>query len=202
MVCSTIDYFNKGCFNEIKKDIKSIYGILPSALQFWLAEKRKSETHIQFTYSLWTQVRGTSPTAYKEEVKVKVVCDSLRPHGVAYQAPLSMGFSRQENWSGLPFPSAGDLPHPGVEAGSPALQADSLPAEPLAKRTRGHWRSCGQYAEDVASTSWILSPQTPVWEFQKGQPMWNTLQGQEEELQGGWQVGDRDGGRVNSEGWD
>jgi len=43
------------------------------------------------------------------------------------------GIPRQEYWSGLPFPSAGDLPHPGIEAGSPALQADSLPSEPPGK---------------------------------------------------------------------
>ena len=49
---------------------------------------------------------------------------------VAYQAPLSVGFSRQEYWSGLPFPSPGDLPNPGVEPGSPALQADALSSEP------------------------------------------------------------------------
>ena len=48
---------------------------------------------------------------------------------VANQAPLSMGFSRQESWSGLPFSSPGDLPKSGVETGAPALQADSLPAE-------------------------------------------------------------------------
>ena len=48
------------------------------------------------------------------------------PWTVARQAPLSMGFSRQEYWSGLPFPSPGDLPDPGVEPKSPALQADSL----------------------------------------------------------------------------
>ena len=41
-----------------------------------------------------------------------------------------MGFSRQEYWSGLPFPSPGDLPNPGIELGSPALQADALPSEP------------------------------------------------------------------------
>ena len=44
-------------------------------------------------------------------------------------APPSMGFSRQEYWSGLPFPSPGALPNPGIEPGSPALQADSLPTE-------------------------------------------------------------------------
>ena len=42
----------------------------------------------------------------------------------------SMGFSRQECWSGLPFPSPGDLPYPGIEPGSPALQVDALPSEP------------------------------------------------------------------------
>ena len=48
---------------------------------------------------------------------------------VAIQAPLSMEFSRQKYWSRLPFPSPGDLPNTGLEPGSPALQADSLPAE-------------------------------------------------------------------------
>ena len=56
------------------------------------------------------------------------LCD---PWTEARQAPLSMGFSRQEYWSGLPFPSPGDLPHSGMECGSPALQADSLPSGPL-----------------------------------------------------------------------
>ena len=46
---------------------------------------------------------------------------------VVHQAPLSMGFSRQEYWSGFPIPSPGDLPDPGIEPKSPALQADSLP---------------------------------------------------------------------------
>ena len=49
------------------------------------------------------------------------------PWTVAHQAPLFMGFPRQEYWNGLPFPSPGDLPHPGIELVSPALQADSLP---------------------------------------------------------------------------
>ena len=52
------------------------------------------------------------------------------PWTVAYKAPLSMGFSRQEYWSGLPFPSPGDLPDPGIESRSPALQADALTFEP------------------------------------------------------------------------
>ena len=55
------------------------------------------------------------------------------PWTVAPQAPLSLGFSRQEHWSGLPFSSPGNLPNPGMEAGSPALQADTLPSEPPGK---------------------------------------------------------------------
>ena len=51
------------------------------------------------------------------------------PWTVAYQAPLSMGFSRQEYWSGLPFPSPGDLPNTGIKPGSPTLQADALTSE-------------------------------------------------------------------------
>ena len=52
---------------------------------------------------------------------------------VAYQALPSMGFSRQEYWNGLAIPSPEDLPNPGIEPGSPALQADSLPSKPLGK---------------------------------------------------------------------
>ena len=55
------------------------------------------------------------------------------PRTVAYRAPPSMGFSRQEYWSGLSFPSPGDLPDPGIEPGSPALRANALPSEPQGK---------------------------------------------------------------------
>ena len=57
----------------------------------------------------------------------------MTPGTVAIQAPLSMEFSRQGYWSVLPYPSPGDLLHPGIEPGSPALKADSLPSEPLGK---------------------------------------------------------------------
>ena len=55
------------------------------------------------------------------------------PWTVAYQAPPSMKISRQEYWSGLPFPSPGDHPDLGIEPGSPTLQADPLPSEPPGK---------------------------------------------------------------------
>ena len=64
---------------------------------------------------------------FADKVKVKLISRVqffVTPWTVAHQAPLSVGFSRQEYWSGLPFPSPGDLPDPGIELGSPALQAD------------------------------------------------------------------------------
>ena len=64
-------------------------------------------------------------------------CPTLvTPWTVAFQAPLSMGFSRQKYWSGLPFSSPGDLPDPGNEPRPPALQADSLPTELQGKPIR------------------------------------------------------------------
>ena len=69
-------------------------------------KKVKSLSHVQLFATLWT---------------------------VAYQAPLSMGFPRQEYWSGLSFPSPEDLPDPGIEPRSPALRADSLLSEPPGK---------------------------------------------------------------------
>ena len=63
----------------------------------------------------------------------KLCLTLVTPCTVARQAPQSMGFSRQEYWSGLPCPSSGDLPNPGIKPRSPALQADSVPAEPQVK---------------------------------------------------------------------
>ena len=80
-------------------------------------------------------VDDTTLMAEGERKKVKLL--SLvqlfaTPWTVAFQDPLSMGFSRQEYWSGLPFPSPGYLPNPEIEPGSPALHADTLSSEPLA----------------------------------------------------------------------
>ena len=74
----------------------------------------------------------------------------VSPWTVAYQALRSMGFSRQEYWSGLPFPSPGDLPNPEIEPGSPALQTDALPSEPLGKpltleTSRGGGGGCKEF---------------------------------------------------------
>ena len=75
-------------------------------MQYPVQSKVKSLSHVRLFATLWT---------------------------VAYQASPSMGFSRQEYWSGLPFPSPGDLPDPGIEPGSPTLEADALTSEPPGK---------------------------------------------------------------------
>ena len=72
----------------------------------------------------------------------------------AHQAPLSMGFSRQENWNGLPYPSPGDLPDSELEPRSPALQADVLPPEPP-----------GVKLEEILSLILAFLPRAPVQNF-------------------------------------
>ena len=83
----------------------------------------------------------------ESESEVTQSCPTLcDPMDCNYQAPLSMGFSRREYSSGLPFPSPGDLPNPGVEPGSPALQADALPSEPPGQ---SHWNE-GNITQSLA----------------------------------------------------
>ena len=72
---------------------------------------------------------------------------------VTLQAPSLMGFSRQEYWGGLPFPSPGDLPNPGIKPGSPALQTDSVlskpPGSPTRKESVGLDKQWGKVFEEV-----------------------------------------------------
>ena len=79
-------------------------------------------------------IESGSPALAGEFFTTNTTWETVRlfatPWTVAYHAPPSMGFSSQECWSGLPFPSPGDLPDPGIEPGSPTLQADALPSEP------------------------------------------------------------------------
>ena len=109
-----------GNYRTLQKEIKDVdkrgtshaYELKFSILLTWqfcnssMKVKVKSLSHVQLFATPWT---------------------------VAYQLPLSMGFSRQEYWSGLPFPFPGDLPNPGIEPESSALQADTLPSEPPGK---------------------------------------------------------------------
>ena len=85
-------------------------------------QKKKTSSKVSRIMFLYiSEVAQSCPT----------LCDPM--DCVAYQAPLSMGFSRQYYWSGLPFPSPVDLPHPGMEPRSPALQTDTLLSEPPGK---------------------------------------------------------------------
>ena len=88
-------------------------------------------------FSLWDPMGLYDHSLIVKKWSCSVVSDSAIPWTVVSQASLSMGFSRQEYWSGLPFPSPGDLPDPGIEPSSPALQADALPSEPPGNIT--HW---------------------------------------------------------------
>ena len=89
----------------------------------------------------------------------------MSPWTIAHQTPLSVEFSRQEYWSGLPFASPGNLPYPGIEPRSPALWADPLPSEPPGKQVLDpvfNWGIClllsyggSLYILDINSSSAI-----------------------------------------------
>ena len=96
-------------------------------------------SHIWLCLTLWTVAHQTPLSmgilqARTLEVKsLSHIRLFATPWTVAYQASLSVGFSRQGYWNGLPFPSPGNLPDPGIEPGSPALQTDALPSGPPGK---------------------------------------------------------------------
>ena len=121
----------------------SVHGISQARILEWVAisfSRRSSQPSNQTLVSCISCIVGrffTSepPGKSYETLWVQLnhlvkLCLFATPWTVARQAPLSMGFSRQEYWGGLPFPSPGDLPDPGVEPRSPILQADSSPSEP------------------------------------------------------------------------
>ena len=94
-----------------------------------------SHTNLHILISQWiqeTRVQWIEQYLLKVKVSHSVVSDSLQSQWtVAHQAPLSMGYSTQEYWSEMSFPSPGDLPDPGIKPESLELQADSLLSEPL-----------------------------------------------------------------------
>ena len=97
----------------------------------------------------------------------KVVSDSFAsPWAVAHQASLPVGFPRQEYWGGLPFPSPGDPPDPGIEPTSPVLADRFFTAEPPGKPNLRHsfkdLPTCHSFSWDTFS-SWSLPPYSPLW---------------------------------------
>ena len=107
---------------------------------FWVFHKRENPSDPGEHLSVFRHfIRNKCRTSLSQPEKSEK-CLSLShvwsfwPHGLQPTRLLCpWGFSRQEYWSGLPYPSSGDLPNPGIKPGSPALQADSLPSEPLGK---------------------------------------------------------------------
>ena len=112
----------------------------------------QASSHILIRFYFLISCFNVTPSCYSLSVSSVCVCvcvcarvlscfsrDQLfaAPWTIAHQAPLSMGFSRQEYWSGLPRPPPGDLPDPGIKPVSPALQADSLQLS--------HWGSPGEF---------------------------------------------------------
>ena len=97
-----------------------------------------------------------------ESVSCSVVSDSVTLGNVARQAPPSMELSRQEYWSGLPFPSPGDLPDSGTKPRSPALQADSLPPEPPVPHTKYHTDKFQEKLSPGKFRDTYTSPQDPA----------------------------------------
>ena len=101
-----------------------------------LLNQSPCEQNLEICIFNWLSRRFFYQLVYEKKVKVKLLGHVqlfATPWTVAYQAPQSMEFSRQEYWSGLPFPSPGDLLDPGIESRSPTLQADALPSEPPGK---------------------------------------------------------------------
>ena len=102
-----------------------------------LVPKSLGKTALRHVFVFFSFIRGSpniSVIFESESDSHSVVSNSMQPSGLySPQAPLFMEFSRQEYWSGLPFPSPGDLPDPGIKPRSPALQEDSLPSAPAGK---------------------------------------------------------------------
>ena len=110
-----------------------------------------------------------------------VMSDSLQPHGtIAHQAPLSMGFFRQEYWNKLPCPPPGDLPNTGIKPRSPTLQVDSLPSEPPRKPrtiTPNRWKiSSLQRRSQFENLQTVIRKRSETWLKQnKVHHFWGTF---------------------------
>ena len=140
----------------------AVYGVAQSRTQLmWLSSSSSEEVKRWGCRENWCLLPRSHCSILEEELKswiqpkdrwwceVAQSCPTLcDPMDCSLPSSSILGFSRQVNWSGLPFPSPGDLPNPGTEPGSPALQADALPSEPPGKHPRvesalkmGRWLS-------------------------------------------------------------
>ena len=133
----------------------------------WLRSPARKHKNLNWHYCFISFESCGKTVALKETLSEFLKVKSLScvrlfatPWTVAYQAPRSMGFSRQEYWSGLPFPFPGYLPNPEIEPGSPALQTDALPSEPLGKPL-DFWKTILL----IISDNHRLSPPSRLWRW-------------------------------------
>ena len=125
MQCSpSTSHFAKGFLTLILWILTIPCEIHLSLIQIYSKTKVTGSLHLQ------PKIIPLEVKALDSTVSYSVRSDFVTSWTTALQAPQSMGFSRQEYWSGLPFPSPGDLPDRGIQPQSPTLQADSLPSEP------------------------------------------------------------------------
>ena len=122
--------------SRLDNHMGSLVRMQTQGLAAGLLNQSPCEQNLEICIFNWLSRRFFYQLVYEKKVKVKLLGHVqlfATPWTVAYQAPQSMEFSRQEYWSGLPFPSPGDLLDPGIESRSPTLQADALPSEPPGK---------------------------------------------------------------------
>ena len=131
----------------------SVHGILQTRILEGVAipfsrgsSQPRGCTHVSCTAGRFFTVLATRESESEITQSCPTLCD---PWTVAYQAPPSMGFFRQEYWSGLPFPSPGDAPNPGIKPGFPALEADALTSEPPGKPIATREAYCKEYTQNV-----------------------------------------------------
>ena len=114
----------------MSRAIQNVY-VTPSA--FWASLVAQTVKHLPAMRETWVQSLGREDPLEKEMATHFSTLAWKIPWMEEPGRLQSMGFSRQEDWSGLPFPSPGDLPDSGIEPRSPALQAEALPSEPPGK---------------------------------------------------------------------
>ena len=121
------DWSNLACMHALEKEMATHSSILAWRVPGTEEPGRLLSMGLHRVRHDWSDFVGTYMKSFSH------VCLFATPWTVAYRAPLSMGFSRQFYWSGLPFPSPKDLPNPGIEPRSPALLTDALLSEPPGK---------------------------------------------------------------------
>ena len=119
---------------KIGLDLLSVAPPISTRSSFPLSPPQSGSFHKPLILIQQRADRMKTTVTKRKKVKVKSLSHVfVTPWTGAYQSPPSVEFSRQEYWSGFPFPSPGDLPNPGIKPGCPALLADTLPSEPPGK---------------------------------------------------------------------